>query len=359
MDNNIQAEKQGIPVMLVAQPVQDEGLSLFEIWSTLLRHKLLIVGCIGATTMIGALYALLATPVFKSETLLAPPTVTDITPLAIAGSTKTPDEIFEDFGKNLTSKAIRNDFFLQPDVISRFAPEAKTERQLLDATNSFNNSLTYSDKGYLTMQGSDAALIAETLNEFVRFAARKTLNETIADLDAKKLVDISNLEHSIDLMKRNMAQGRLDQIQQRLEALGVAQKLGIHDFRLPIAGNPVKTNESDSVSFSAMDSPLYLRGTKALQEEIRVLRERKNDAIFGSELRDLEGQLLELKSQKIKVDTIKVVEVDETAIATYRPEKPKRKPIVLGSIILGFLLGIVAASIAESSPKRRDKALLV
>jgi len=355
-DNNIQTREQGIPVMLVAQPVQEEELNLFVIWSTLLRRKLLIVGCIATTTMIGVLYVFLATPIYKSEVLLAPPTMTDIIALNIVGSTQTPDQIFAALGENLSSKAIRKGYFFQPDVISKFAPEAKTAQQNLDAFNNFNGSLTYSKKGVLSLQGIDAALIAETLNEFVRLAAKKTLNNTISDIDAKKSVDISILEHSIDLMKRNLTQARLDQIQERKEALGVAEKLGIHDFRLPLASQPVKMNESDSLSLSAMDTPLYLRGTKALKEELRAIQDRKDGAIFVPELRELEGRLLELKLQTINADNIRVVRIDEAAIAPDKPVEPKRKPIVLGSIILGFLLGMFAASIAENSTRKRNKA---
>lgn len=50
----------------------EEEINLFELWGVLMEKKWLIAGITSAVTVLAVIYALLATPVYRAETLLAP-----------------------------------------------------------------------------------------------------------------------------------------------------------------------------------------------------------------------------------------------------------------------------------------------
>jgi len=373
-DNNKQRAEQGMPVMLVAQPVVDDEINLFDLWRTLTKRKFLIAVITVITTSFGLAYALLATSTYQSSTLLTPPTMFNIIELnRLLNASKvdvgrksekhlnsiplyTPKEVFTQYSKALSSISIRRDFFLHSGIAEKLAPEAKTELQLRNAFSNFDGALTFSaEKGVLTFVGNNPEVIAETLNSFVSHVELYLKMQFVTDLN-------SNIELSKDLLKRSIASKvalekeiRNDQTVRLKEAISVAKKLGIENYRVPSSGGS-PTTAGSALSISAtVNIPLYMRGRISLQAELDSLKERKDEKVYIPGLRVLQNQLAEFDALKLSPDKIRLVRVDDPAFAPQHRISPKRKSIVVGSMLFGFAFALLIVFLAEYAERNREK----
>ena len=61
-----------------------QEISLFDLWQVLVQQKKVILSIWVVCTLIGAAYAFLATPIYKVETYLLPPSQKNIQPLNVS-----------------------------------------------------------------------------------------------------------------------------------------------------------------------------------------------------------------------------------------------------------------------------------
>lgn len=192
----------------------------------------------------------------------------------------------------------------------------------------------------LSFELSNAEIAADLVNGFVIMAAKKTVSDLFANVDSQ----IDNMKKSIQNSiagKRSLAkQNRLDRINVLREALLVAKQLKI-----------ISTTQLQTfVNVQGKEFPLYLMGEKALTAELMVLQSRKNDDSFIAGLRDLQERLAVLEGIKITLNQDKVfaVRVDQKAFAAKGPIRPKKALIVILSILLGLMLGVLAAFVRNA-----------
>ncbi|MDX8398697.1 MAG: Wzz/FepE/Etk N-terminal domain-containing protein [Gallionellaceae bacterium] len=345
-DNNIQPAKQGVPVMLIAQPIETDDINLLEMWGALARRKSLIAIIAAVATGIGLLYALLATPVYQTTTILAPPSAMDIAELQPFGAPPIePDAIFKRFIKHLDSKSIRRDYFLHHGVVDTLAPDAKTDQELRVAANSFYNSLSYRD-GTLTLTGTDPKLITDWLNDFVHLANQRTLEDEVAYYNSLLQHKITSVKHDIDGKLKMAKQVRKDRIAIIEEALSIAENLGTS-----------KGMDGKASGFS-QNPPLYMLGAKALKAQREVLQQRKDDTPFIPGLRELQSQMLLFAGNAITPDNIHVMHIEEVALPPKYRFKPKRKLIVLASLLAGIVLGVLAVFVIEASTRSSERKII-
>jgi len=353
--NNIQPTKQGVPVMLVAQPIDEDGVNLVELFHTLTGYKLVIAICTVVVTTMGLIYALTTPPVYRAETILLPPSIHDTAELQKADRYYTPDAVFQMFKSRLTSREVRRDFFLHHGVIEQLNPSAKTTAEQRVAFASFNNSFEYMDNK-LSLEGADADKIAEWLNEFVTLTAHSTLKEIIADMKSTIGIQRITIQRQIEGALKSAETRRNSAIQQLKEALSIAKKLEATNPLLLMPNNKVaKEGTNPDITIASSNAPLYLRGTRLLQAELDNLQQQKDLKAYALGLPELETKQFALTDININTDLVRVVRVDEAAIAPLRPIKPQRKLIVLGSLAAGLLLGILIAMISAALSRNREE----
>lgn len=102
----------------------------------------------------------------------------------------------------------------------------------------------------------------------------------------------------------------------------------------------------------------YMRGSKAIDAELSVLKNRQKDDPFIAGLRDIQEQVEYLKSIKIDPELVKVVRVDQSAQVPTSPIKPNKKLIVAVALVLGGMLGVFIALIRSAIKKRRAQAVV-
>ena len=193
--------------------------------------------------------------------------------------------------------------------------------------------------------------------------------------------EIKKIEDTIGSKRKMAKQRREDQIILYEEAADIASKLEIGE---KVDTTNILTNSQLNISTASI--PLYYRGFRALNNEIKLLKNRKSDDPFIPGLRDLQENLTKLRNRKsddpfifglrelqVKVDQLRSIKSDYTFFAglrglqenlallrsikideegqhaviidqaAYSPKsiiKPKRRLIVTISTMVGLILGI-------------------
>ena len=272
-----------------------------------------------------------------------------------------PQELYHELVENLMSNKLQKQFFKDNNLIKDLAIKKEDRSERIVFEQDFRQKISVSgikkNKGErefvtITLRGKNPEHISKWLNDFVRLADKSTIMAQTRSFSVKVKMVKENVTRRIESLRSTEQSRRLDKIARLEEAIDVADKLGW------IKGNEKRTFRYEQVtaenlklSFSLQEMPLYLRGTLALQAEIDVLRERKNDDPFIPELRSLQEQYDFLSSAKQGTGDIHAMRIDRPAVANNIPKKPKRKLIVVSGFVLGILLSVFVVFLRNMSRK--------
>lgn len=342
----------------------DDEIDLFELWDNIWQQRFVVVTITALATVIGLAYALMATPIYKSEAYLLPPLSKDLQELQInisdvASSSSDGTRInvsldinvdskstFERLTNNLRSRTLRRDFYEANELAIYFSenPTDQSSNRLFQ--NNFNNKISVTtpsnrDEGnqmVVSFEITDAELSAKWLNAYVDYAIAQTKTQIIEDVRSKIQKRVSELEMMMSSMRSTAENKRQDRLAELEEALQLAKSIGLRDIQS--AESPVPEKE-------------YLRGTRALEAEIAVLKQRKSDDPFIDGIRDLQRYLSYLNSITIEPENVQIARIDQQALVPQGPIKPNKKLIVILSVLLGGMLGVFVALIRAAVKNRR------
>lgn len=338
-ETSVNAHKQeSVPVMLVLQPPTDEQIKLIDLWQVLLRRKMVVFVAVAIALIVSVAYAMLATPIYQAKAFLLPPLTKDVENLRFSAGrqahTVTTDAAYSLFLQNLESKSLRRKFF---DSLHLVPPASSSAASAEGVFNDFNQAFSVATKGNkrklitLSFRGRNASVAAQRVNGLVAMANKETVRQLIQDASSVLEDQKQMLEDSIDAKRKLAAQRKADKIVALQEAASIARSAGI----------------SKPMRWGGTDSPIYMRGYKALDAETKSLLKRKNDDAFIQHLRDLQERLSLLKAIRFDPSQISTVTVDQRAITPIHRIAPRRKRIVLMGLLLGLGLGLVAAFLIE------------
>ena len=134
---------------------------------------------------------------------------------------------------------------------------------------------------------------------------------------------------------------RKDRQAQLTEALKVAQAVGIKDPQMTTAQPP----RQDTAASFLDGSRLYARGSKSLQAELEVLRQRNDDTPFIDGLRQTQAQLNLLKELDPAATNFKIFHVDGEVNVPLKPRSPNKSLYLAIGLFLGLAIGFLIAMI--------------
>ena len=350
-----------VPIVSQQQPIYEDEINLVDIINILLRRKKLILGAMLATVCVGLIYAFTAKGVYQVETILLPPPYEQIQSLNVLDSSAVNSEIvFTAFIDAANSRKLRHEFFNKFNLLgalSNNTSEPLSDKSKNDIFEDFLKVLIVkkskkSSSAVITLEGHNEEEIGYWLDDFVVMVNQATINQFVKNLQSTINARIENLNVNISSKRSIYKQRREDELGRLQESLQTAKNLGIHDY------NNVNSTRSknNNLSIYMQKKKRYMQGTKVLQAEITALKNRKSDDIHISGLRDLQEKLTRLKSIKIKKDKLQSIIVDKKANISVEQIHPKRKLIVIISIVLGGMLGIFAIFIMEFISNFRKQA---
>lgn len=330
-------------------PANDE-IDLFELFQALWSQRLLIVLVMLVVTAMAGSYAFLSKPVYEAEVFLLPPRLSDISDFnsgraEASLSVFTVEEVYKIFTRNLTSESLRRKFFNEV-----FLPSLAQENRESTAQDKlwklFNVYLTIKAPNKqqpelfeVSVSRNDPAQVAEWANFFVASAAERALQDMQDNVQVEISTKAQSIERQIEVLRESAVRRREDRIARLQEALVVAQAVNQQEPQVV----PGRTASDGELSAFVDGSLLYMRGARAIQAELEVLKGRKSDDPFIGELRGLQDQLQFLNGIKVSPENVAVFTLDSAAQIPETPVKPKKALILALGVVLGGMLGLFIA----------------
>ncbi|MGE7957521.1 LPS O-antigen chain length determinant protein WzzB [Pseudomonas sp. NPDC089530] len=325
-----------------------DEIDLKRVFCVLWQQKKLIACIMFVAVFLSACYAFFAAPLYEAKVYVVPPTQDDISNLNYGRTSEselpyfTVKEIYSTFLFNLQSESVRRSFF--NDIYLPSLDVARRKRSEAALYNEFTKRLVISSPGkdlaeryQVVMQGDSPAESAELLDKFVIRAGEAAKRELIKNITREAEVRAMNLAQQIAAVREGGQQKRADYIVQLKEALQVASEIGLLDS--PSVSGKLFVEVSNS-----RETPLYMRGAKALRAEIQALENRKSDDPF----------IISLRGQEAKYDLyrslmsfaplgVEVYRMDGAISQIEDPIKPRKAMVILAGLMLGLFFGGVYA----------------
>lgn len=335
-----------------------DEVDLLEILTALWQQKLLIVATTIVVTLLAALYAFLSTPEYESKYYVSPPTVNDVANLNYGrsrGSDLKPftvEDVYKVFLRGLQSESLRRSFFEQVYLPSLKDDAVQVPHRILYDRFSRSVTIAMVDKDEmgrwsLALQDSSAENSKIWVAQYVNLAGEAAKQELIHNAVKESSILRRNLGLQIDMLRESGKKLRQDSISQLREALAVARASGLQNSvvftgagRSELAGNMA-------------GGSAYLRGSKALEAELKNLESRESDDPFTPGLRKLQKEHDFYKGLEAGTYDIAVFRQDGVLDDPVAPVKPKKALILILGVVVGGLLGSIIALIRSFILKRR------
>lgn len=320
-------------------------IDLFELCRELWQQKWLILGITLFSILASGSYAFMETPVYEVKVNLFPPSNSDIADFnygRIGSSGLSPfsiKDIYSIFAEKLQSDALRRQFFDEAYLpsLSESRKSAGQDKLYADFSKDLVISVTGKDASdhYYTIvvRNQDPSKAVEWANSYAESAGELARQAVIANATKEAGVLVLNYDQQIATLREIGLQVRKDKIQHLEEALVVAKSVGLEQPPLITAG-------SSSELMGRVDGELaYMRGSKALEAELKNFKSRQSDDAFISGLRDLQTKREFYKGIELKKIDGVVYHSDGKAELPGSPVAPRKVLILALGLLCGVLVG--------------------
>lgn len=385
----------------------DDEIDLFELAQSLWQEKVTILVIGFVTTLLAAVYAFQATPVYQVSTVLKPVSLKSLDELNSTGVySLTPDEALERVGAALESYDVQLAFFNKhPEFFEKLLDSERDPNQAFESFSSKALSVkkpdAKKDQGFTRFVGLQVDYAKgmngpDIANGLVGFAIESELERIKSDLQvlvanrlekiereltvlragyqAEKEIQIVKLQES-DGLKRLKLEDELEAIRQSLqtkrenrlkqldEAIIIAESLGIKKPATPASLSTAAGRISGSVIHTEVNNqqlPLYFMGTDALLAEKAVLNAREGDDFTSNRIVEIQQELKLLNSNR-QIEILQNRENEDLFLAELADKK--RQTTRLANLNLDLqdtkLVEVDKKAIAPMSAVKPKKQLII
>ena len=328
-------------------------LTVQNVWFNLKSQWRIVSSLTGVGLLLATLALLLTPPRFEIKAYLDKPYSSEIAELN-SGRTSasglaqyTPEQVFAYFMRQLLTDEAKQRFFQEIYLPAQDrAPGSAAARQAL-YQHMNQKVLTVTppppkkgrDLYSVRIEAPSGEKAAAWTNSFLNQVAEDATRSLLSDAEKAIALQLQNTERDLEEKLRITEQTRNDRQAQLAEALQVALAVGIRDPQMTSAQPP----RQDGVASVIDGSRLYARGSKSLQAELAVLKNRKDDAPFVDGLRAAQSQLRLLSELKTAEKKFKIFLIDGQVIAPEKPFSPKKSIILAMGLFMGLCLGVLTA----------------
>ncbi len=383
-----------------------DEIDLFELIADLWKEKWIIISTTLIAGIIAVAYALLATPIYQTRSVIKPAELKDLDELnSLSIYSISADEALKEVGARLESYKVRFDFFKEN---SELFSELKRDNQSLEQTfEQFNaksvkiirpdakNHSGFSDyvgvqvtypkgidgvaivNGFIdyaiadekqNIQNSLEVLISnrlETLRdrlEILRVGYKASTESEIARLTEKDALKRSLLNDELEALRLELEERREHRIANLEEAIKIATRLGIKKPTNPTSlGQEISTGSNViRTEVNNQQAPLYFMGVDALTAERDALLERESDDFTSNRIIEIKKELKLLEANR-QIEIYNARENEDlflAEIAEVRKEISRLKKLKVDMDKLK-LVRIDEPSIEPLSPIKPKKKLIV
>lgn len=231
------------------------------------------------------------------------------------------------FSQGRTQEGIIQLIDLQQQFFNRFGAAAEAHVQfsgqnLEISTSRLDKILPYPLS--IKVRSNSANEAQKQLADYISTLNHSLVNELTAEIDNNINLKIHELNQSVLIQKQHAFERNQQRIEKLKQALRVAQDTGIDDSQLTSVAN-------------ITDDTLYLLGTKALTAMIS--NESSQPLLFDKQYFDTQSQLMALNQLKSQPKDLQMFNYIKRPDLPSSPVGPKKKMIILLSLLLGFVAG--------------------
>lgn len=210
----------------------------------------------------------------------------------------------------------------------------------------------------------------------------------IASLLEENALKRAQLQDELAALREELKTRRNNRIQELTEAISIAESLSIRKPTSPSAMSDLARGGAQVIrtEVNSRETPLYFMGTEALSaerdalasrksddfiepriaeiqselamlennREVEILREREGEDLYLTNLAELREEAARLKGIKLDTDRLRLVRLDQPALDSSKPIKPKKALILALGFVLGGMLGAFAALIRSLANRGRE-----
>ncbi|WP_312678770.1 Wzz/FepE/Etk N-terminal domain-containing protein [Stutzerimonas nitrititolerans] len=199
----------------------------------------------------------------------------------------------------------------------------------------------------------------------------------IAGLLEESALNRARLQDELAALRAELKTRRNNRIQKLSEAIEIAESLGIRTPTTPSAMTQSTRSGTQVIrtEVTNQEIPLYFMGTEALtaerdalasresddfiepriaeiqseltmlenNREVEILQERDQEDLYLTDLAELREEAARLKGIKLDTERLRLVRLDQLALQSLNPVKPKKAMIIALGLVLGGMLGVFIA----------------
>lgn len=340
----------------------DDEIDLFELAQSIWQERILVVIVTAAVTVLALIYALEATPVYQTSSILKPAKIKDLDQLNSLGVySLSPAEALKRVGAALESYEVRFEYFknnqelFEPVIQQGRSLEQNFERinrdgfKVLKPDPDPKKANTFSSYVGLQLEYSKQLNGPSIVNGLIRYATdveRERLTDDlkvvidnkldtinrkleelrsgynvgkeakVAQLTEKDTLKRLRLQDELEAIRLSLKTRRENRIQQLDEAIAIAASLGIKKPSTPsslsegtrVSGSVIKTEVNNQ------NIPLYFMGTEALEAEKQSLLSRENDDFTSGRIVEI-AQELKLLEHNRQIEVLESRENEDLFLA--------------------------------------------
>ncbi len=321
----------------------ERELGLRDLSRAIRRRRVLIAGLVAVVTIGTALVGVVRPRRYRAQSVLLPPGFGDVQALNLTYGgdgihSLAPDQAYERVLLHLSSRSLQRELFDRFEIAKELRPKAATGEEVQAVFDGEFRPHVRIERmpgaaSLVELEFAVApALLVTWTNGLVRAAESAVVEEFSARaqhaLEARRVLAANSIGTSRAVAHKHQT----DEIARLREAASIATELGISEPQIPLSG-------------WLGAPPAYMRGSRVLEQEIRVLTERKDFDPFAPNLRELEEQLSGLNNIEIDREGVRAVLVDQPAalpLALTGPSTLRRVGLaLLASLALGVAFAVV------------------
>jgi len=329
---------------------QEDEIDLKQLFRSLADRKWFIFGFTGLITTLAIAYALSIPPTYKASISFLSPSESSVIQLnkikLTSETSETSETIYRKFLNKVMSSQFQRKIFDENSYLARLNPENKPIKNLEDFFAGFTKTidletnkvqknvekLNYEKPINISIEGTDAKVIASFLNDLSNSADKETVNEFLniiqqkidirleeinkqkglllsrakqdrmAKIERIKIEDnqkINEISDQIERLRVKAKKDRLNKIQVLSDAADMANALNITENNFKKINNTNESTLTVSVGDNQKLPKWYLYGENALLQEIGILTNRKNDDAYVPEIVNLQNKLSAIRSNQL------------------------------------------------------------
>jgi len=372
--------------MPVKQNADDE-IDLFDLVDDIVDKWYWLVGALVVGVVLAALYAFIATPVYRTQAILTEVSPSELLPFnqpalqtrikLQSSSDSSNGSVVEIVDEAVFQLATADAFKGARSVVRSVSARKAFYQELLSVADDGVISIIYSDRYtdeqnlarfldqfsfqdpsgkekqdlYLTISfelDEDPEAARDILNSYINFAINLYEGQVRSELERKVDAQLKLNRSWAENFRTVYESEKSRRIALLEEAAVVAASIG--------QDKPFY-NTNDVVVSS--EPPLYMMGSLALKTEAQQLKARSENGredLFIEGLPVIESYIDSLDAVAISWDSVALVEVDQPALLPIKAAKPRKALVVVLGGIGGLMLGTLAALLAAASGRHKRRA---